>query len=442
MNINKIFFSNINNNFVELKKRLIFFLFSIFILRIGNFISIPSINIYYINLFLNKYNNSTFLNFLKLFSSGSLLYSSIFMLGIMPYISSSIVIQLLTVIFPYFINLKKEGIEGKFKLNKYTKYLTLLLSILQSIFLSLILYNKSIIYNNFLNTRFMFVVISVLSLITGTMFLMWFGEKITEKGLGNGISIIIFINIISSLPNFILNIFKINKLNYLYFLKLIFLLFVLFLFVFFIVLVEISQRKILIQYAMKGYQKNKYSFLNSEDTYLPLKINLAGVIPSIFTSSIMILPSFFFIWLNNYLSFNNIFFFIKLFYPKHFLYLLLYLFLIVFFCFFYTLLIFNPLEISENLKKTGAYIPNIRPGLYTNNFIKNIVLNLTLFNSVYMCIVCIIPDFIYEFINLPFYLIGGTSLLIIVVVVIDLITQIQSLLISNKYLSILKKKYF
>ncbi len=440
MNINKILFDNRSENLKELKNRLYYFFCTILVLRIGYFIPIPGIKLFNFNNILNKYNNN-FTDFFKLFFNSSLFYTSIFILGIMPYISSSIIIQLLTVIIPYFINLKKDGINGKFKINNYIKYLTLLLSIIQSTLLSFLILKYNILYNNIVVTKFIFLITSILSLVTSTMFLVWLSDKITENGLGNGVSIIIFINIISNLPNLILNFFKLINLNSLYIFKLLFVFSFLFFIIYFIVLVETAQRNIFIQYAIKGYQRSKYSFINSKDTYLPLKINSAGVMPSIFTSSIMILPSLLFVWLNNNLIFKNLFFFINLFYPKQFLYLLIYILFIIFFCFFYTLLIFNPVEISNNLKKVGAYIPNIRPGMFTANKIKNIVLRLTLFNSIYISIVCLIPDFINEIIKLSFS-VSGISLLIIVVVIIDLIIQIQTLLISNKYLSILKKNYF
>ncbi len=440
MNNNKNFLGNVSNNLKEFRNRLFFLFYSIIILRLGNFITIPGLFNYNIKNLLNNYNIN-FIDFLKLFSSNKFIYFSIFILGVTPYISSSIIIQLLILIFPYFKNLSKENINGKLIINKYIKYLTFFLSIFQSILFSSMFLKINYI-NNILINKFLFFIISVTSLVTSTMFLMWLGEQITDKGLGNGISIIIFIGIISNLPNFFFNIFKLYKLNYTFFLKLLFLFIILFFFIFFIVLVEIAQRKILIQYAIKGYQNNRYSFfLNPNDTYLPFKINIAGVIPSIFASSIMFFPSMLFIWLKDNFNFYYLNYFTNLFFIKYFIYLFIYLFLITFFCFFYTLLIFNPFDISENLKKTGAYIPNVRPGLFTTNFIKKIVFRLTLFNSIYMCMVCIMPDFISEIIKINFNL-SGTSLLIIVVIIIDLINQIQTLFLSNKYLSILNKINF
>ncbi len=436
MNINKLLFKNITTGFQELQNRLYYTFLSLIVIRTGYLLTIPGIPFFYENM------SNNFINFIKIFSKGNILYSSLFTLGIMPYISASIIIQLLTIIFPCFFSLKKEGLEGKYKINIFTRYLTLLISILQSTFLSFLFLKRNIIGNFFIqNNKYIFISISITSLVTSTMFLVWLGENITEYGLGNGVSFIIFINIISGLPNYLLNIYNNFYLNDFYYINFLLMLFFLFIFIFFIILVEMAQRRILIQYSIKNFRNNKYSFLNNRDTYLPLKINLAGVLPSIFASSIMIFPSIFFIWLNNKLKFSNLYFLVKLFYPKQFLYLFLYLLLIVFFCFFYILLIFNPSEIADNLKKSGTYIPNVRPGVFTANYIKKIVLYLTLFNSIYMCLINLIPNIISEITKFNFS-ISGFSLLIIVVVVIELISQIQSLLISNKYLSILRKNYF
>ncbi len=434
-------FNNIIYNLNEFKKKLFFLFYSIIVLRLGNFITIPGLINYNIKNNLNYYNLS-FIDFLRLFSNNSLLHSSIFMLGIMPYISSSIIMQLLIFVLPFFKKLSKEDIDYKFKINRYIKYLTFFLSVFQSILLSIVILKINNIYNNILINKYLFFFICIFSLVTSTMFLMWLGEQITDiVGLSNGISVIIFIGIISNLHNFFFDIFKLYDINYVFLFKLFFLFFILFLFIFFIIMIEIAQRKILIQYAFKGYQKNKYSsFINYNNTYLPLKINIAGVIPTIFASSIMFFPYIIFIWLKNNFKFLFLNYFINFLYFKKFIYLFFYLLLIIFFCFFYTLLIFDPINISENLKKTSAYIPNIRPGWFTTNFIKKIVLRLTLFNSIYMCIVCILPDFIYEIINIKFNL-SGTSILIMVVVIIDIINKIQSIFISNKYLSILNKKY-
>ncbi len=436
-------FDNIIHNFNEFKKKLLFLLYSIIILRLGNFITIPGLINYNIKNNLNYYNIS-FIDFLRLFTNNYLLHSSIFMLGIMPYISSSIIIQLLVFVLPFLKKLNKNNdMDNKFKINRYIKYLTFFLSVFQSILLSIVILKINSIYNNILINKYLFFFISITSLVTSTMFLMWLGEQITDfVGLSNGVSVIIFIGIISNLHNFFFDIFKLYKINYIFLFKLFILLLILFIFIFFIVMIEVAKRKILIQYAFKGYQKNRYSsFIDYNNTYLPFKINIAGVIPTIFASSIIFFPYIIFVWLKN--NFNLFFFnyFLGFLYFKNFLYLFFYLSLIIFFCFFYTLLIFDPTNISENLKKTGAYIPNIRPGWFTTNFIKKIVLRLTLFNSIYMCIVCIIPDFIYEIIKIKFNL-SGTSILIMVVVIIDIINQIQNIFISNKYLSILKKKYY
>lgn len=432
MDINNFSLSIIVSGLKELKSRLIFLFFSIIVFRIGTFIPIPGINfnnlIYY-----NNYKNN-FINFFNLFSGGSLKHASILTLGVIPYISSSIIIQLFTIIFPYFINLRKEGIVGKYKINQYIKYLTLLISIIQSLFIisTLVKYYdfEYILINNKLN----FYIVSIFSLVAGTMFLMWLGNKISERGLGNGISIIIFIGIISNLFNSLL--FILNNINFISFIKLFFVFFFIFFVMFFIVYIEMAQRKICIYYASRRYG-NKYLF-NLNNNFLPFKVNMSGVIPSIFSSSIILIPSIFIIWLNNFFNLNSLNYFVYIIYNKNFFYLMLYLFLIVFFSFFYTLLMYNSNDISDNLKKSGAYIPGIRPGFNTSIFLNEIILRLTLFSSLYMCIVCLIPDFIYYIMKINFYF-GGTSLLIVIIVIMDLFSQIQSLMMSNKYSSILNK---
>ncbi len=430
MYIKDILFDSIFDSLKELKNRIIFLLFSIFIFRIGTYISIPGINIYILNNLLK--NNISLNNIFNFFSGGSLYNFSIFTLGVIPYISSSIIIQLLTIIFPYFKELKKEGINGKYIINKYIKYLTFLLSIIQSIIISITIIKFNNYKSIFLNDNWYIYFISILSLVTGTMFLIWLSEQISEYGLGNGISVIIFIGIISNLPYFL------YKLLYnLSYSKLILFFFLILFIIYFIIYVESAQRKILVQYASKRYISNIYLF-PSYSTFLPLKINMSGVIPSIFTSSIMSIPSFVLIFLNNYVESDFLKYISLLFYPNHFLYLIFYLFFIIFFCFFYTLLMYNSNDISENLKKTGAYIPGIRPGNSTSNYLNKIMLRLTLFGSIYISIICLIPNFICNMIGIDFNF-SGTSLLITIIVIMEFISQIKSLIMSNKYFSIFKR---
>ncbi len=436
MSINNVFFSNILNSLKELKSRLLFLFFAIFIFRIGTFISIPGINIFLLNNLL-KNNHSNFIDIFNIFSGGSLFNASIFALGVMPYISSSIIIQLFTIVFPYFIELKKDGSLGKYKINQYTRYLTLLLTFFQSIIFSVVIKNLKGIDKVIFNNNVCFYFISSISVITGTIFLMWLGEQITEKGIGNGVSMIIFISIISNLPKSILKLFNQIKLNSFLYYKILIILFLVLFIIYFIVFIEISQRKILISYATSKYPRGKY-FFSSNDIYLPFKINMSGVIPAIFSSSIMVFPSIILIWLKSNFSSKIVSYLFNFIFPGNFLYLFFYLFLIIFFSFFYTLLMYNSKDISDNLKKSGAYISGIRPGYNTSVYLNKIILRLTLFSSLYMSIICIIPDFMYEVIGVPFYF-GGTSLLIVIVVIMEIISQIQTLIMSNRYLNMLRK---
>ncbi len=433
MNIKNISFDSLLDSFKELKNKILFLFFYIFLFRIGNFISIPGINIYVLNNIFKKIINNNIINIYNIFSGGNILNFSIFTLGIIPYISSSIIIQLLTIIFPYFINLKN-NVNGKYLINKYMKYLTLLLSIIQSITIFFFI-NKFNNYSNFfLYNNFIIYISSIISLITGTIFLVWLSEQISKNSLGNGISVIIFTGIISNLPSSLFNFFlNINNLSYL---KL-FLIFILIILVtYLIVFVEMAERKILILYSSKGYKSIK-CFFSSYNTFLPLKINMAGIMPSIFTSSIMLLFSIILFFLNNFIKFNYVFYVYNLFYPKNFLYLLIYIFFVIFFYFFYTLLVYNPNNISNNLKKSGAYIPGIRPGNNTYIFLKNIILKLTLFGSLYILIICLISDFICDILNINFNF-NFTSLLIVAIVIMEFIFQIKSLIISSNYISIIK----
>ncbi len=438
MNIKKILFTGISYSLNELKQRLFFLLIYVFIFRIGVFIPIPGVNLYLLSNLLSK-NYGTFWDMFNLFSGGSLFHASIFTLGIMPYISSSIIIQLLTSIHPNFVELRKEGSSGRYLINKYTRYLTLFLSFFQSLFVSLMFVNFNNLHNIYINKIIIFHVVTLCSLVSGTMFLMWLGEQITDNSLGNGISMIIFVNIISSLPNSLYLLIKSISLDFFVLLKLFIVIIVVCCITLFIVLVERAQRKILVQYASRRQRKNRSFFLFlSQDTFLPLKINISGVIPAIFSSSVMVFLSSFLIWMSSILKVKEIKLFVEFLHHEQFVYLSFYLFLIIFFCFFYTMLIFNSKDISDTLHKSSAYIPGVRPGINTAEYIHKIVLRLILFGSFYVCIVCLIPEFIHEIIGISIYF-SGTSLLIVVVVIVDIVSQVQTLIMSNKYLFFLKK---
>ncbi len=437
MDIKKFFFYDILNNLQNLKNRLLFLCFTIVVLRIGVFVPIPGINLYLLRDLLLKTNNSL-IDIFNIFTGGSLFNASIFSLGIMPYISSSIIVQLFTIIFPHFVDFKNQINESKYKINRYTRYLTFVISTVQAFALSTTIVHLPIIKDIIIYKGILFYFISITTLVTGTMFLMWLGEQISERGIGNGVSVIIFIGIISSLPTSLLNLFNNIKINSISYYKLFIIFFLIICTIYFIVFMEISQRKILIQYASRRFHVNRYF---SSDTYLPLKLNMSGVMPSIFSSSIMMFPYIILFWLKNTRYFTWISNLLYILYPKSFLYLFIYLFLIIFFSFFYTLLMYNSNDIANNLKKSGAYIPGIRPGEKTSSYINSIILRLTLLGSLYMSIICLMPDFMYEIIGVPFYF-GGTSLLIVIIVIMEFISQIQALIMSNKYLSMLKKINF
>ncbi len=435
MSIKNILFNSLLNNLKDLKNRIIYLFFYIFILRIGNFILIPGINIYILNNIFRNISNINFINIFNIISGINILNFSIFSLGIIPYISSSIIIQLLTIIFPYFIKLKN-NIYGKYLINKYIKYLTLFLSIIQSIIIFIII-NKFNNYNNsiFLYDNFIIYVTSIVSLITGTMFLLWLNEQISKNSLGNGISIIMLVNIISNLYNFLYNL--LNIINIISYIKL-FLVFLIVIFIIYLIFfIEMAERRILIIYPSKRFINIKY-FFSSYNNFLPLKINMAGIMPSVFASSIMLIPYIILLFLNNFIKFNFLFYLYNLFYPKNFLYLLIYIFFIIFFYFFYTLLLYNSNNISKNLSKNNAYIPGVRPGKDTSIFLRNIILRLTLFGSLYILIICLISDFIYNILNININF-NFISLLIVIIVFMEIIFQIKSLIISNNYFSIIKK---
>ncbi len=439
MNINKISFNTIVNSLKELKSRLLFLFFSVFVFRIGTYISIPGLNSHLLGSLLET-NNNSFINIFNLFSSGSLFNVSIFSLGLIPYISASIVIQLFTIVFPYFIELKKDGSVGKYKINQYIRYLTFFLSFLQAILISLSIKNLNGVEAVLFNNSSSFYLVVIFSIITGTVFLMWLGEQITDKGIGNGVSVIIFISIISNLPSSISNLIYLIKLNFFSYYKIFIMLSLILFVIYFIVFIEISQRKILVNYATNKFPGSKY-FFSVNDIYLPFKINMSGIIPAIFSSSVMVFPYVVLVLLKNIFRSKFLFNFLNFILPGNFLYLFFYTFLVIFFSFFYTLLMYNSKDISNNLKKSGAYITGIRPGYKTSIYIKKVILRLTLFSSLYMSIVCVIPDFMYEIIGLPFHF-GGTSLLIVIVVIMEIISQIQTLMMSNRYMNMLKKNSF
>lgn len=431
----ELFFLSKKNNLTELKKRLFFVISALIVFRIGSFIPIPGIDISILNKLFDQ-QRGTIIEIFNVFSGGALSRASIFTLGIMPYISASIIIQLLTVMHPVLKEIKKEGESGIRKINKYTRYLTFFLALFQSIGIATGLPNIPGMNGLILNPNFLFYFTAIVSLVTGTMFLMWLGEQITEKGIGNGISIIIFSGIISGLPVAIGYTIEQTRQGDLHFLSLLLVILFIFVITFFVVLIERSQRRILVHYA-KRQQGRRISAMHSI-THLPLKLNMSGVIPAIFASSVILFPTTIISWFGSSTGWNWLNILSLYLQPGKILYILIYAISIIFFCFFYTTLIFNPRDTAENLKKSGAFLPGIRPGAHTAEYINNVMNRLNLIGAIYITLICLIPEFMRSAMKVPFYF-GGTSLLIVVVVIIDFIAQIQTLMMSNQYESALRK---
>lgn len=427
-----------NNNFYELRKRLLFLLFSMIIFRLGVYIPIPFINKDALNqlMFFHNYTTSnTLLNMFNMFSGGALEKLSIFALGLMPYISSSIIIQMMSSISSKLIEIKKEGERGQKKITQYTRYLTFILSLIQSYGITVFYFHqKGLVVNT---TLISFYCFSILSMTTGSIFLMWLGEQISEKGVGNGISLIIFSGIVSNLPFQIKTTILQAHEGIISYFSLWALLIILLSVITFVVFMERSQRRIIVNYA-KRQQGRK--MMIPQRSHLPLKINMAGVMPPIFASSLLMMPGMLSNWFGSYHSLiwlNNI---NNLLQPGTFIYTLLFSSAILFFCFFYTNLMFNPKEMAENLKKTGAFITGIRPGEQTAKYINSVMNKLTLIGAIYINIICLLPIFIIHLFSYKLsFTFGGTSLWIVVVVIMDFIAKIQSYFLSKQYDSLLNK---
>ena len=422
------------SRYADLKRRLWFLLGALVVYRVGTHIPVPGINSQVLeDLFRSQQDG--ILGLFNVFSGGALSRFSIFALGIMPYISASIIMQLCTVVVPSLEALKKEGEAGRRKITQYTRYATLGLSLFQALGISLALESQAGLV---LDPGLGFRLISTVTLVTGTMFLMWLGEQITERGLGNGISLIIFAGIAAGLPNAIGLTLEQARTGA-YSIPLVLGIAVLVVGVTaFVVFVERAQRKILVNYAKRQVGNRVYQ---GQSSHLPLKLNMAGVIPPIFASSIILFPATLAqwfgagegtIWLRDIASGLA---------PGQPVHEILYAAAIIFFCFFYTGLQYNPKETADNLKKSGAFIPGYRPGDQTAKYIEKITMRLTLIGSLYLVIVCFIPNFLIAWKNVPFYF-GGTSLLIIVVVTMDFMTQVQAYMMSQQYESLLKKANF
>ena len=420
--------------FGDLQSRLVFLLLALVVYRIGAHIPVPGIDPGQLKE-LFKGQQGGILNLFNMFSGGALSRFTVFALGIMPYISASIIMQLLTYVLPTFEQLKKEGESGRRKITQYTRYGTLGLALFQSIGIAIALEGSPGLV---LVPGFGFRMTAVVSLTAGTMFLMWLGEQITKRGLGNGISILIFAGIAAGLPNAAGGLLELIRTGAMSIVVAIVIIAVVVLVTYFVVFVERGQRKILVNYARRQVGNKVYG---GQSSHLPLKLNMAGVIPPIFASSIILLPATVVGWFSTGESMHWLKDIASKLTPGQPIYVMLYASAIIFFCFFYTALVFNSRETADNLKKSGAFIPGIRPGDQTARYIDKILVRLTLAGAVYITFVCLLPEFLILKYNVPFYF-GGTSLMIIVVVTMDFMAQVQNYLMSQQYESLLKKANF
>ncbi|MGH8372178.1 MAG: preprotein translocase subunit SecY [Gammaproteobacteria bacterium] len=414
----------------DLRKRLFFLVGALVVFRIGTHIPVPGIDPSALARLFNQHSGGI-LDMFNMFSGGALKRLSIFALGVMPYISASIIMQMLAVVVPSLEALRKEGQSGQRIITKYTRYGTVVLAFFQSIGAALALQGQGVA----IQPGFTFVFTATISLVTGTMFLMWIGEQVTERGIGNGISMIIFAGIISGLPAAFggtLDLVRTGQMNPL--IAIVVLALVLGVTAF-VVFVERGQRRITVNYAKRQQGRRMYA---AQTSHLPLKLNMSGVIPPIFASSIILFPATIGNWFGQNPHFAWLQRFGALMSPGQPIYVLLYGGLIVFFCFFYTALVFNSKETAENLKKSGAFIPGIRPGQQTAAYIDTVLTKLTFWGAIYVTAVCLLPEFLILYWNVPFYF-GGTSLLIDVVVVMDFMSQLQAHMMSHQYEGLLRK---
>ncbi|MFM8665563.1 MAG: preprotein translocase subunit SecY [Betaproteobacteria bacterium] len=423
-----------SGKFGDLRRRLVFLVLALIVYRIGAHIPVPGIDPVQLKQLFNSQSGGI-LNLFNMFSGGALSRFTVFALGIMPYISASIIMQLMTYVVPTLEALKKEGEAGRRKITQYTRYGTLGLAIFQSLGIALALEGTAGLV---ITPGMGFRLTAVVSLVAGTMFLMWLGEQITERGLGNGISILIFAGIAAGLPGAIGGLFELVNTGAMSIIAALFIITIVILVTYGVVFVERGQRKILVNYA-KRQVGNK--IMGGQSSHLPLKLNMSGVIPPIFASSIILLPTTVVSWFATGDSLRWLKDLSAALSPGQPVYVMLYAAMIVFFCFFYTALVFNSRETAENLKKSGALVPGIRPGDQTAKYIDKILARLTLVGAVYITAVCLLPEFLVLKYNVPFYF-GGTSLLIIVVVTMDFWSQVQSYVMSQQYESLLKKANF
>ena len=423
---------NISSHSSDLRNRIFFTIFILCIYRLGTYVPIAGIDPVALQQVMSS-SQKGLLGMFNVFSGGAVQRMAIFALGIMPYISSSIIVQLMTGVSDYFKNLKEQGELGRKKITQITRYGTVLIAALQGYGVSVGLENAGGLV---LSPGIYFKLMTTISLVAGTTFLMWLGEQITSRGIGNGISLIIFSGIVAEIPRALASTFELGRTGALSPTMIIGIFILIIVTVMFIVFMERAMRKILINYPKRQMGNKIYG---GESSYLPLKINTAGVIPAIFASALLLLPmTFSNFGISDSEAFIN---FSSLFSQGKPLYMLLYAFGIIFFAFFYTSIVFNPKETAENLRKYGGYVPGIRPGERTAEYIENILTKLTTIGAAYLTLVCLMPEFLIAKYPIPFYL-GGTSVLIVVVVAMDTVTQVQTRLMSSQYESLIKKAKF
>ena len=414
----------------ELRSRLLFVLIALLVYRIGTHIPVPGINPERLRLLFSQ-NQGGILDMFNMFSGGALQRMSILALGVMPYITSSIIMNLLTMMHPPFQQLRKEGEAGRRKITQYTRYGTLALSLVQGFGLSVTLANQGLSFS----TDFSFFFVATLTLVSGAMFMMWLGEQITERGVGNGISLLIFSGIVSGFPSAIGRSFEAARQGDINIVALLAIGLFAVIIVAFVVFIERGQRRITVNYAKRQQGRRVYQ---AQSSHLPLKINMAGVIPAIFASSLLLAPSSMAQWFGQAPGMEWLQQIALVLSPGQPLYILLFAGGIIFFSFFYTAIVFDPKDVADNLKKQGAYVPGIRPGQHTARYIDDVITRLTLFGALYVTLVCLLPEFMIVFFNVTFQL-GGTALLIVVVVAMDFMSQVQSHLMSSQYAKLMEK---
>ena len=418
------------SRFTELRQRLFFLIGALVVYRIGTYIPVPGIDPNALQNFFEE-QSGTILSMFNMFSGGALERLSIFALGIFPYISCSIVMQLASATTPALKELKKEGESGRRKITQYTRYGTVFLAAFQSFGASIALQNQGVV----VDPGFNFLFTSCVTLTTGTMFLMWLGEQITERGIGNGISMIILASIISGLPSAIGGTLELANTGEISSALVLILLILIVAVTTFVVYVERGQRRIPVNYAKRQQGRR---MMQGQSTHLPFKINMSGVIPPIFASSIILFPATIASWFGTSEGFDWLQNIAASLAPGQPIYILLYAGMIMFFCFFYTSLVFDSKDTADNLQRSGAFMPGIRPGRQTSEYIDKVLTRLTFWGGLYIMLVCLIPEFMILYFRVPFYF-GGTSLLIIVVVAMDFMAQLQALMMSKQYEGLMKK---